>query len=456
MFPSTRTGDFAEDVPLECPATTTCPVICVANVSDCPTNCDAGLTLCKTGHCQPNCDDDNDDRSDNPCLCEQLNVACAKTVDLYPVCNERFQQFYDNNTECVDGQIDFVELISFAGPWFLVCYIGFGGLAILVVVWCFLNQKVFPVKSSTMPLKAAKAAKQELNEVWSQTGYKTTILGTTIYILVEFSFLAIQFLLLLTTLFYYMQQGAINWPPVFHDEVQVLKSFQIVWMSGFLWSFAFRYPSTGTKSLFLRRCDLSEATHVAVVAPIKLCHRNGNVQSFVGRAASMIWEPIDFVCRFYFSFPYDKPGTETIFCPIATDLPTGTRSVLHRMRHYVYDEEVKSFAPLALNVGRTVGDLLGQSNGLSQEEANRRRGTYGPNIIPLTKPTVLGSLYKELRKPFYLYQNFMVWTWANFFYYDMALVHTVVRLLGACFVAYYQHLSDCTAYGLSKVGGSAT
>jgi hypothetical protein len=47
--------------------------------------------------------------------------------------------------------------------------------------------------------------------------------------------------------------------------------------------------------------------------------------------------------------------------------------------------------------------------GLTAEESTRRLGVVGPNILDLKKPTVIGSIMKEFSKPFYLYQNFMVW-----------------------------------------------
>jgi hypothetical protein len=86
---------------------------------------------------------------------------------------------------------------------------------------------------------------------WTQTGYRATLVGTAIYILVTFTLWLFQFLLFITTLFYYMQQGQINrWSPVFENEIQVLMVFAIVWMVGVVWSLAFRYPSTGIRALF--------------------------------------------------------------------------------------------------------------------------------------------------------------------------------------------------------------
>ena len=55
---------------------------------------------------------------------------------------------------------------------------------------------------------------------------------------------------------------------IFHDEIQVLMAFEIVWMTGFVWCFLLKYPSS-IKSLFLRRCLPSFAGYVAVSAPVR-------------------------------------------------------------------------------------------------------------------------------------------------------------------------------------------
>jgi hypothetical protein len=388
----------------------------------------------------------------SPCECSTRRVACPKVVDSFETCQGRFQEYYDQHTACVENDIEAVPKVSFVGPWFLLCYFGYAGTLLLVMLWCFLNQKVFPVETSTKPLVTAN---MDTNETWTQTGYKSCLIGTAIYILVELSFVVIQFLLLITTLFYYMQQGGITrWKPVFEDEIQVLMVFQIVWMAGFVWCFSFRYPDIGVYPLFLRRCALSEATHVAVVAPIQSTAGN-KVPTLARRILSVIWTPIDCVFRLIFSYPYGQTGTETEFCPIMTDSRTGTRSMLHRLRRYTFGENVGCFVPCVMSVGVTFDELLRQIDGLSQDEADGRRGIQGPNVIPLEKPTVIGSLRKEFGKAFYLYQNFSVWSFANFFYYFMAIVNTFVRVTGALIVTYHQYKSECLLYKLAHVEGTA-
>lgn len=131
----------------------------------------------------------------------------------------------------------------------------------------------------------------------------------------------------------------------------------------------------------------------------------------------------------------------------------------------------------------TIGRWLDRSylyEGLSHEEASIRRGIVGPNVLDLKKPTILMSIANEFSKPFYLYQNFLVWTWgksitlivlesillllaqtlcnrsAPYWYYYMAIVNTVVRITGGLVVALFQYMSDKSLYQLVITEGTVT
>ena len=74
---------------------------------------------------------------------------------------------------------------------------------------------------------AGSSTNAESDTEWTQTGYRKNWIGYIISLLVWTTLWGIQFLLLVTTLFYYMQQEAITrWKPVIEDEVQSLLAFQ--------------------------------------------------------------------------------------------------------------------------------------------------------------------------------------------------------------------------------------
>lgn len=447
-------GDYAA-YPDSCPFLTSCPAICVANETGCPTSCDPGLELCETGLCLEDCSAETN-VVENPCYCEDRRpFACAKVIDEYETCFERFQEFYDANEECLEVQEDSTPMVDENGPYYMACYIILGVVSGLVVLWCFFNTHS-PVKDCT----ASLASPDKTGEAWTLTGYRYHPIGIFIYASVIFTLLGFQFLLFLLTIFYYMQQEAITrWQPVFYDEVQVLKAFQIVWMVGIVWAFAFRYPSS-IRDLFLRKCPLSAASFIAAEAPTKTFGNDENdIPGWGERLMASFWFPFDFCLRVVYSYPYKKPGYETVFCPVETDDATGKRGFYYRMRRFVYDDhdgKTSSFQPGTISIGKTLGDMLDQRNGLSSDEAKKRLGLTGPNRIPMRKPTIFGSIVQEFSKPFYLYQNFMVWSWAPYWYYYMAIVNSIVRVAGGVIVGVFQYMSDSNLYQISQMQGHST
>ena len=302
-------GDYA-DHSFQCPATTTCPIVCVASIDDCPSDSrcpgthpdgdaafpsDHEYELCADGTCADlTTGEICDSELESPCECDSLPVICAKQVDQFPTCKDRFQELYDGYSKCLEEQEELLPQVSFTGPWFMACYIGLAAVTALMLLWCAWNQRWSSVDGSVVSMQSANAvlaseaeeiekgsstmgakrrasmdessgrtantASLHMHENWTQTGYKTTIIGMFLYSLIVLTHIIIQFLLLFLTIEYYKQQEAIFnlGDPIFLDEIQVLMAFEIVWMVGFVWFFFLKYPAS-IHSLFLRRCLPEEA-----------------------------------------------------------------------------------------------------------------------------------------------------------------------------------------------------
>jgi hypothetical protein len=223
----------------------------------------------------------------------------------------------------------------------------------------------------------------------------------------------------------------------------------IVWCIGFVYSFAFQWPES-IASLFRRRCRLEEATVVAVVAPtVKIDSIATSKVSCGEKIARTAWVPFDVFFRALFSYQRFPEGYEMNFCNVDKQ----SSSFYFRMGRYVLSRKENKFKPGALEGGKFVGDLLGQSAGLSSKDVRHLSMIVGPNIISIEKPTWPKTLYKEFSKTFYLYQTYMLWTWFVYWYYHMALIGTIVRTIGGLIVAYYQHANDSALYKLSQVEG---
>lgn len=198
----------------------------------------------------------------------------------------------------------------------------------------------------------------------------------------------------------------------------MLKAFEIVWMVGFVWCFFLKYPPT-VHSLFLRRCLHDEATYVAVSAPV---HSDSVEASYISSWTKGIQSTgacFRSVMSFLYSdmSHYQHPTNHRLtFCQVLVDKKTGSRYFYFRMRRYIFDPDCSSFVLGCWDVTKdtTIGQWMDKDflhGGISSDEAIKRLGFVGPNVLDLKKPTILGSIISEFRKPFYLYQNFMVWTW---------------------------------------------
>ena len=381
-------GDYT-DPTFSCPATTTCPIVCVANVADCPLDAQCPGThpngsaypaeheyeLCLDGNCADlTAGEQCEEELESPCECEALPIACAKQVDLFSTCTDRFGDRYEANVKCLEEQEDQLPQVRFTGPWFLACYIGISAVTLLMLLWCAWNQRWGGVQGSSTRLECAAATTTNNIEAsattfkklksssveaekterkssgtaseteskdnhdavvavsiktssatqthlpWTQTGYKSTIVGTFLYALIVLTHLIIQFLLLFLTIEYYVQQEATGLglsnlgPPMWHnfeDDKQVLKAFEIAWMVGFVWCFFLKYPAS-IRSLFLRRCVPEEATYVAVSAPVQTVDTHYETKWIV---KLLEWMGVVFrrVLRFLYSDESQNPGAGTSY-----------------------------------------------------------------------------------------------------------------------------------------------
>jgi hypothetical protein len=77
-----------------------------------------------------------------------------------------------------------------------------------------------------------------------------------------------------------------------------------------------------------------------------------------------------------------------------------------------YNLKNDSYVPGTWNVGDTIEEILThhQELGLTDEQVTERTNVVGQNQIEMRKPTFLMCFYRELAKPFYTYQAFMVWS----------------------------------------------
>jgi hypothetical protein len=119
--------------------------------------------------------------------------------------------------------------------------------------------------------------------------------------------------------------------------------------------------------------------------------------------------------------PAEGLHNQVTYCKVRVDRKTGSRYFYFRFRRYIHDVSSNKFIPGCWNVNQdtAIREWLDRTylyHGLSNEDAIKRLGVAGPNVLDLKKPTIVSSIIREFSQPFYLYQNFLVWTWGKITY----------------------------------------
>ncbi len=228
-------------------------------------------------------------------------------------------------------------------------------------------------------------------------------------------------------------------------------AFIITWLVGFIWCFFLKVPAT-IYSLFLRSesniifqraflmillsnhntiaqillsffsgCLPESASYIAVTIPVKVVDDNmykNKFAIFLFMSISRIRSALAFVFSDESLRSFQGWQYKVTFCKVKTDTKTGTRYFYFRFRRYIYNDDLNRFIPGFFDVSRDTayGSWLDKSylhRGLSQEEAVKRLGIVGPNVLDLKKPTLFSAISAEFSKTFYLYQTFMIWIWGK-------------------------------------------
>ena len=148
----------------------------------------------------------DNDALESPCGCSGLEFACAKIINSYDDCMAEYQEYYDDNAECIENEEDNLPQVDFNGPAFKACYITLISVTMFMFGWCAYNQRISPVEYSTHSLVMAKKNGSEeedtasLGERWTQTGYKRTVVGSVLHGLIVLVLLGFQALLLFLTI----------------------------------------------------------------------------------------------------------------------------------------------------------------------------------------------------------------------------------------------------------------
>jgi hypothetical protein len=390
----------------------------------------------------------------NPCGYECAPVACARIIiDYYDSCIDRFQDEYDTADECQRQTEEATMPNPFREGAVTFFYVWVSIMTIVIGIWCAYNQRWSYVPESMQLLSDDDATTGE----W-QTGYKTGLIGNAIHVFTILTLCGFQIILAGCSISYYAHQDpdqALT-KRVFDNEKQALQAFEVTWFLGFFWSYALKWPYS-IRSLFLRRCLLGDATHVGIFVPFQATSNHAETTAARYIVMLKLWmQRFAFfgnrVMAFLFSDVSRAQASGKIQYCVVTELD-GTRFFVFNFRRYNYDEQTCKFVPGCWETVKKIADLDELRPGLSRQEVQTRRALVGPNVIEMREPSLLRTLSNEFAKPFYTYQNYMVWTWVPLWYFYMALVHGSVIIAGGVTVALFRHRNDQNLYKLSQISG---
>ena len=407
----------AEDPSFECPATTVCPLICVANADECPTACANDAVLCDDGSCQAECSANN---AYNPCP-DCLPYACAQVEDYYDVCLEDYAEYYQAHEDCHEQENQRAspsnQPLTLLGMWLVAA-----------------------TAASLLWTQSQRLETKQLEDRSTQTGFRRTWMGLLLYYALVVNLLGFQVLLLHFTIQSY--RG---------NEVEALRAFEITWCLGLVWTLLYKWPYS-IQSLCYRACPLHEATHVCIVT------ESGPPDTTVTKNDPLYLQRIRAFLAFLHVYSnaamarlFRMPSTgKQTFAPVQLDA-NGIHYIVFQFRRYNYSAEADGFVPGTLVVLDTLEHL--PVEGLSSELAEERLHVVGPNVIEMKRPSFLSSFSNEFSRPFYTYQLYMLWTWMPLDYYYMGIVHGSVIAAGGIALSWFRFRNESNLYQLTNVAG---
>jgi hypothetical protein len=295
---------------------------------------------------------------------------------------------------------------------------------------------------------------------------KDSIVGLLLYFCVFLTFVGLQIVLLLLVIAYYFINNAENvkedtpelstrWSPFDRNSENALYVFIIAWGVAFGWVLLFKRPPS-LSSAFKRSCNLVDATAVAVFIPdsrgVEILIRDG-MEWNITRIFSFCHNWFDSSLAFLFSEPHHKEPGQIAYCPVLIDA-YGQRYFEFQMRRYNFSEKERCFLPADLEIAGRARDLVELKNGLTTDEAHRREAVIGPNVVHTETPSLLRSILREFSRIFYVYQNFMAWSWFNYSYWHMGIVNTLVYTTGGLTVSSINYRNALRLQELCRIEGT--
>ncbi|KAJ1927681.1 hypothetical protein IWQ60_002737, partial [Tieghemiomyces parasiticus] len=458
-----------------------CPLVCVADLNDCPTalrpDCPVGLQYCPDGACAAKCSK----TAENPCLCGEARYPAGndplpclkppivdvpyyhpenKTAQTQATCGEAlgiattkgFITYGERPTgpmwlDCPSNQHR--RHFTFSEPIWLAIWAAITAEALLLGSWWLykrLNERAGSQLIGVPPTRASQDSsgkKDPLDSDASLTstengapfqslaGYRSNWMGTLAAAsLIVLSVAWLVALAIITADYYGDFQ---NKPFTLSHGNSGLSAqlFIVVWYFMTAWFLGLNVVKGRLRNFFRLRVDPGISQYVQIeqeIEPLILLDDSSRVLQRIRHYENLMRRRLGWHVHITTSPVYQTDHGRMYFT--------------YQCTRYVFDPDRNSFAPFEFNIGLTAEQILSKQKGLTREEADYRRELLGDNFISVDVVSLPFAIAREFTGFFYLYQLTILWLFYYFSYYQIGLVDTGVVIISALVKVFIRRNSE--------------
>ncbi|ETP11523.1 hypothetical protein F441_12937 [Phytophthora nicotianae CJ01A1] len=340
----------------------------------------------------------------------------------------------EKNNSCKSDQKDeHFQITNFGEPPLVGVYFVYLVCFALLTFWNFHRQMIYRKNCTVMDDKSSSGMSDILSrtkyELISadnsesqlvQTGYSFSSLGRIVFVYFVMATVLLHILLIIVICDYY----DCFTPHLFDPLSASATVFFLVWLIAAVWLITIVVYQQDLVNFFRTPSSLNNCEFAHMVknddTEIMLTDPTG-VSSLVAKVEN--WLNISGKLRGF---------QETV----RVEVIGGKRVVDFQHLRYIYNEELRQFAPTEISIGHTYGDIGAGISGLTTIEAQKRLQTIGLNTVDVDMPSLFTSVLHEFLTLFYIYQIMCYYVWYYFTYWNMGIVMTLV-VLGTAVINIY-------------------
>lgn len=473
-----------------------CPVICVPDLSLCPSSVTPAPCLngfyCPDGTCKRGRNQNDACKNTKPlCSCENGFAQSSNgksLVPLYP-CSSNYKvnvRYYAQThilgdqpliQQCAtslglkplqDSKVGEQPVIldckskpplrlSFLESEFVIVYIIIASELVLLSAYQIYRQRrnsKFNARNKPPKFKFMNSILDIITEEGKEshaigirmTGYKKDFFGTIVQHSVIFMSIFWFIIIIILIMDYYGWFASINYRDqamLFIDLNTLSGVFIIVWHLTAVWLVTLYFQSTNLLTYFLAEESLADATYVLVEKKVE-------VENVVNQKRDWVLDLLK--AEKYFSSSKNKLA----FTLARVQQVNSEKYIEFECVRYNYDSGKDEFTPHEFIVGLKNSDVHDQISGLTSLQAFKRGNLVGKNQLVLRHSSWWKSIKKEFGSIFYIYQLMLLLTWYFYSYYFMAFVATTIIVISGLSVAYLTRLSQAQILEMANFKGVYT